>query len=116
MNAALREFLSKGEQAAFRYALGIPRNAPVGMVGSTLGQRSGSSLEFKDHRGYEPGDDLRHIDWNAYARSDQLTVKLFREEVTPHLDIVVDGSRSMALEGTPKAGACVALAAFFATA
>jgi uncharacterized protein (DUF58 family) len=86
------------------------------MSGATLGHRAGSSLEFKDHRAYEPGDDLRHIDWSAYARSDQLTVKLFREEVTPHLDVVLDCSRSMNLEGTKKSGAAVALAAFFATA
>jgi uncharacterized protein (DUF58 family) len=88
----------------------------VGLAGGTLGQRAGSSLEFKDHRAYEPGDDLRHVDWAAYARTDQLSVKLFREEVTPHLDVVLDGSRSMALEGSAKAGAGVALAAFFAAA
>jgi uncharacterized protein (DUF58 family) len=73
-------------------------------------------LEFNDYREYEPGDDLRHIDWNAYARSDQLMVKLYREEVTPHLDVVLDGSRSMALADTRKADAAVALAAFFAAA
>ncbi|MFO0928275.1 MAG: DUF58 domain-containing protein [Gemmataceae bacterium] len=56
------------------------------------------------------------MDWNAYARTDQLTVKLYREEVTPHLDVVVDASRSMDLEGSRKAAAAVALAAFFATA
>jgi uncharacterized protein (DUF58 family) len=116
MNAALRNFLVTGEQAAVRYALGIPRHAPVGVSGATLSQRAGSSLEFKDHRAYEPGDDLRHIDWNAYARTDQLTIKLFREEVTPHIDVVLDGSRSMDLEDSPKAGAAVALSAFFAAA
>jgi hypothetical protein len=116
MDANLRSFLAEGEKAALRYALGVPRQAPVGLAGSTLSQRAGSSLEFKEHRSYEPGDDLRHIDWNAYARTDQLTVKLFREEVSPHIDIVLDGSKSMALEGTNKAGAALALAAFFATA
>jgi uncharacterized protein (DUF58 family) len=116
MHASLRPYLAEGELAAARYALGVPRSAPVGQSGMTLGHRAGSSLEFKDHRAYEPGDDLRHIDWNAYARTDQLTVKLFREEVTPHLDILLDSSRSMNLEGTKKGGAVVALAAFFATA
>jgi uncharacterized protein (DUF58 family) len=116
MNAALRSFLGQGEKAALRYALGVPRHAPVGLAGGTLSRSAGSSLEFKDHRAYEPGDDLRHIDWSAYARSDQLTIKLFREEVTPVLDFVMDTSRSMALEGTDKAGAATALAAFFVTA
>jgi uncharacterized protein (DUF58 family) len=112
----LRHYLGEGERAAGRYALGVPRHAPAGQAGATLGRRAGTSLEFKDHRGYEPGDDLRHIDWHAFARTDQLTVKLFEEEVTPHLDVVLDASASMDLEGAPKAGAAVALAAFFAGA
>src|SRR5262245_36288026 len=116
MNAALRAYAARGEKAALRYSLGVPRQAPVGMVGGTLSQRSGSSLEFRDHRAYEPGDDLRHIDWSAYARTDQLTIKQFREEVTPILDVVLDASRSMDLEGSEKAGATVALASFFVTA
>jgi len=99
-----------------RYALVIPRQAPVGLAGGTVSQRAGSSLEFRDHRDYQPGDDLRHIDWNVYARTDQLTLKLYREEVTPHLDILLDTSRSMTLEGTAKGPATLALAAFFATA
>lgn len=110
------EYLYEGEQAGQRYALRLPRQTPRGATGLALGQRAGSSLEFKDHREYQLGDDLRHIDWNAYARSDQLTVKLYREEITPHLDLVLDVSRSMALEGTAKERAVVALAALLATA
>lgn len=116
MNAALRNYAIRGEKAALPYSLGVPRQAPIGMVGGTLSQRSGSSLEFRDHRAYEPGDDLRHIDWSAYARTDQLTIKLFREEVAPILDVLIDSSRSMDLEGSEKAGAAVALASFFVTA
>src|SRR5262249_8524372 len=70
----------------------------------------------KDHRAYEPGDDLRHLDWSAYARTDQLTVKVYREEVHPHAEVVVDGSRSMALAGSAKASATAALAALFVSA
>ena len=114
--ARLRAFLAEGENAAHRYTLGVPRSTPVGITGATLSSRAGASLEFRDHRAYEPGDDLRHIDWNAYARTDQLTIKLFREEVTPHIDIVVDGSQSMTLEGSEKGRATVALTAFFASA
>ena len=112
----MRQYLGDGERAGLRYALGLPRQAPLGAAGAALGHRAGSSLEFKDHREYQPGDDLRHIDWSAYARSDQLTVKVYREEVVPHLDVVVDASRSMALEGSAKAGAALGLAAFFAAA
>ena len=73
-------------------------------------------MDFQDYRDYQPGDDLRHIDWNAYARTDQLTVKLFREEVQPHLDLILDTSSSMALTDSPKAHALHELAALFATA
>ncbi len=111
-----RRWLSEGERAGIRFALQTPRQAPVGVAGGSVSQRAGSSLEFRDHRDYQPGDDLRHIDWNAYARSDQLTIKLYREEVTPHLDVLLDVSRSMMLEGTAKGQATLALAAFFAAA
>ena len=116
MNDPLRQRLLDGERAGSRYALRTPRGLPAGMVGLHQGARAGSSLEFKEHRDYEPGDDLRHIDWNAYARSDHLVVKLFHEEVTPHLDVILDGSRSMALAGTAKAEAALGLAGFFAAA
>jgi uncharacterized protein (DUF58 family) len=116
MHAASQRYLADGERAGSRYALGLPRRLALGAAGSYQGGRSGSSLEFKEHRDYQPGDDLRHIDWNAYARSDQLTVKLFHEEVNPRLDVVLDGSRSMALADSVKAGAALGLAALFTTA
>ncbi|MEJ6642028.1 MAG: DUF58 domain-containing protein [Akkermansiaceae bacterium] len=39
----------------------------------------GSALYFQDHRAYSPGDDPRHINWQAYARTGQYTMKLYRE-------------------------------------
>jgi uncharacterized protein (DUF58 family) len=107
-------FLQEGAIAAQRFALATPRHGPANRTGSALGARAGSSLEFRDYRGYEPGDDLRHVDWNAYARSDQLSVKLFREEVAPHLDVLLDGSKSMALVESAKLRGTLALAGFFA--
>ena len=116
MNEIYRQYLIDGERAGARYALTSPRNVPFGIAGNQMGKRPGSSLEFIDHREYQPGDDLRRIDWGGFARSDKLTVKLYRDEVSPHLDIVIDGSRSMALEDSPKAQATLGLAAVFATA
>jgi len=110
------DHLRAGERAGMRYALGAPRGAPRGLAGAHLASRPGSSLEFMEHRAYQPGDDLRHIDWAAYARSDRLTVKVYRHEVNPHVDLLVDGSRSMALDGTAKRAATVGLAALLATA
>src|SRR6185369_10783166 len=61
------------------------------------------------------GDDLRHLDWSLFARSDKLAVKRFNEEVSPFVDLIVDGSRSMALEPR-KAEVTLSLAAMLATA
>lgn len=116
MNADYRHALLAGQQAGMRYGLTVPRRVQMGRVGSRLGTRCGSSLEFMDHREYMPGDDLRRIDWGAYARSNKLTVKLYRDEVMPHLDLVIDGSRSMALPDSPKAQATLGLAALLAQA
>jgi uncharacterized protein (DUF58 family) len=114
VNETLRPYLEEGERQGRRYVLSLLQRAARGATGGALSQRAGASLEFRDHRAYEPGDDLRHIDWNAYARSDQLTVKVFREEVHPHAEIVLDGSRSMDVGA--KAAATAGLAALLATA
>lgn len=111
-----RNFLLEGERIGLRYSLAVPKTTAATLAGLQTGQRVGSSLEFKDHKDYQPGDDLRRIDWNAFARSDKLTVKLFREEITPHLDVLIDGSRSMAIEPGTKAQAAIALAAALAVA
>jgi uncharacterized protein (DUF58 family) len=116
MNETYREYLIEGENAGVRYRIGVPRTIQRGLVGSQLGNRSGSSLEFMDHREYIPGDDLRRIDWNAFARSNKLSIKLYRDEVNPHVDIIIDCSRSMALAGSEKARATLGLAAIFAQA
>src|SRR5262245_24891030 len=81
--------------AAFR--LVMPRTPAGGRLGGRRGSGTGSSLEFKDYRQYALGDDLRHVDWSAYARSEVLTVRLYREEVAPRIDLVLDISRSMAV-------------------
>jgi uncharacterized protein (DUF58 family) len=82
--------------AAAPYRLALPTVPSRGTSGERLGRGTGSSLEFQDFRGYVPGDDPRHVDWRAYARTDELQVRLFREEVAPTLDVVADLSASMA--------------------
>jgi uncharacterized protein (DUF58 family) len=108
--------LQAGTISGQRYALNIPNEAMQGPAGFRLSNQTGSSLDFKDFREYQPGDDLRRIDWNAYARSDRLIVKLYRDEVAPHLDLIIDTSRSIDLPNTPKAAASLRLAAILATA
>lgn len=116
MDETIRNALSEGRRLGLAHALSMPRRTPDGRIGSQLGRGVGSSLEFREHREYQPGDDIRRIDWAAYARSDRLHVKLHHEEVHPHLDVLLDGSRSMALPGSRKAEAAVTLAAALATA
>lgn len=84
--------------AASAFSLAMPRTPLGGRLGERLGAGVGSSLEFQDYRQYAPGDDLRHVDWAAYARSEALAVRLYREEVAPRVDIVLDVSRSMAVD------------------
>ena len=115
MDPAIRQALRDGEQLGLRYALQIPQVAASGWTGSRSGRRAGTSIDFQDYREYQPGDDLRFIDWGIFARSDRLTVKLYREEVIPHLDLILDGSRSMNLEDSAKANAVAQLAALLAT-
>lgn len=116
MNDIYREYLRDGQNAGLRYKIASPKSIQRGIVGSNLGSRSGCSLEFMDHREYIPGDDLRRVDWNAYARSDKLTINLYRDEVMPHIDIVIDTSLSMALGDSEKTRATLGLAALFAQA
>ncbi|MEM9165420.1 MAG: DUF58 domain-containing protein [Planctomycetota bacterium] len=68
---------------------------PGALPGERRSKRRGTSVEFDDYRTYVPGDDLRHIDWNVYARMDRLFLKLFREEEDLAVTIVVDASPSM---------------------
>lgn len=56
----------------------------------------GFSVEFAEYRQYTPGDDIRHIDWKVYARSDRYYVKEFEEETNLNCYILLDVSRSMA--------------------
>jgi uncharacterized protein (DUF58 family) len=55
----------------------------------------GFSQEFAEYRAYSPGDDLRHIDWNVYARSERAYLKRYRGETNSLLTLLLDASNSM---------------------
>lgn len=59
----------------------------------------GISVEFSEYRDYLPGDDLRHLDWQLYARSDRLYVKKYTQETNVRFYVVCDTSASMAYRG-----------------
>lgn len=64
-------------------------------VGELASPRKGSSVEFAQHREYVPGDDLRHVDWRAYARTERYTVKEYQQETNFIAYMLVDSSASM---------------------
>jgi len=75
--------------------------------GSRLGgrfliSRRGSSIEFADYAAYAPGDDIRAIDWNLYARLDRLFVKTYKEEIELAVEVLVDATASMGLPSMRK--------------
>jgi uncharacterized protein (DUF58 family) len=65
------------------------------MVGIHPSQAKGLSSEFEEHRGYAEGDDVRHIDWKAYAKFDRYFIKEYREATNLKATLVMDSSASM---------------------
>jgi uncharacterized protein (DUF58 family) len=77
----------------------------------------GSSVEFAEHKEYSPGDELRHVDWKAYAKLDRYYVKQFEQESQLTVYLVLDASASMAFgsDGLSKleyGGLCLAALAY----
>lgn len=65
-------------------------------AGAHRSPHSGVSVEFAQHRPYTPGDDLRHLDWKVYAKTDKLQLKQYQQETNLDLMLLVDASGSMA--------------------
>ena len=88
------------------------------LAGAYHGARPGVGLTFAELRAYEPGDDVRHIDWNVTARQGRPFVRRFVEERALSLWLVVDVSASMrfGLERATKADRAAQAAALLATA
>lgn len=77
----------------------------------------GSSLEFAEHRPYVPGDDITHLDWRSYAKTDRYYLKEYQDETNLRATIILDASESMAFgsRGVTKFryGQCLAAALGF---
>jgi uncharacterized protein (DUF58 family) len=85
------------ERATEGLRLKLPRGPHRGKVGEVRANSTGSSTELYDFRLYQPGDDVRHMDWNAVARTDELVLRVRHEEVSPRVEVVLDASKSMAV-------------------
>ncbi len=88
-------FLEVVERAAAGLTLRLPRGPQRGRLGEVRAASVGSSLELHDFRAYQPGDDLRQVDWNARARLGELVVRVRQEEVSPRVEVLLDASASM---------------------
>ena len=65
------------------------------IIGQHRSPFHGFSVEFAEHRSYEPGDEVRHIDWKLYGKTDRLYVKRYEEETNLSSHIILDISKSM---------------------
>ena len=76
----------------------------------------GFSVEFSDYRDYQPGDDLRHVDWRLFARSDRLHIKRHMQETNVRFYVLCDTSASMAYRGAKAWGSKLDVARILAAA
>lgn len=103
------DFLDRLDAAAL-----LLKNPMTGYFGGSRKAKSyGSTVEFADFREYFPGDDIRRIDWNVYARFEKYFIKLFTDERQMHNHIMIDCSASMACGKPEKAAAALRIAAAF---
>ncbi|MCU0694509.1 MAG: DUF58 domain-containing protein [Polyangiaceae bacterium] len=92
----MSELLDPGfirELEALRRRLEI--RARSGAAGEHVAKRRGGAAEFQDHRPYAPGDDLRRMDWAAFARTGEPVLKMFRTEEDVVLRVLLDASQSL---------------------
>ena len=77
----------------------ISMRAKLVVEGYIIGQHRspyhGFSVEFAEHRSYEPGDEVKHIDWKLYGKTNRLYVKRFEEETNLRAHLILDTSKSM---------------------
>ncbi len=78
----------------------VARNVVEGfLTGVHKSPYKGFSVEFAEHRQYYPGDEIRHIDWRAYGKTDRYYIKEYEEETNLKAHLLVDASGSMAYQG-----------------
>lgn len=96
-----------------RLRLPVPPKATAGRQGGHRSPILANGLEFADHRHYVPGDDFRRIDWKAFARHGQLSIRQFEEERDARIYVMTDVSASMLMGQPPKVDVARRLAAAF---
>lgn len=114
MSAELDELLARARAQAHtcarRFRLATQAPALAHTAGARTQNLAGSSQEFQDQREYQPGDDPRHLNWRAFARTERLLMKVFQSESHPAIELIADSSASMF---HPADKACLNLALLF---
>jgi len=112
---ATRAFDPEFLQRLDALVLGTKRARTVRAGRRSVGRVLGSGIEPENFREYSAGDDLRFLDWNAFARLDDLTIRTFRAERQIELSIIIDASASMGVpEADDKLGLALVLGAALA--
>src|ERR1700722_6356139 len=95
-----RSFFDPTALAKFGRLSLVARNVVQGFLsGIHKSPYKGFSVEFAEHRQYYPGDEIRHIDWRAYGKTDRYYIKEHEEETNLHAHLLVDASGSMGYRG-----------------
>ena len=76
---------TEARRVADLYQFKMNRITIHGGIGDFASRGTGSSLDFEEHRQYQPGDDPRHLDWKAFARTDIYTMKNFPKGINASL-------------------------------
>src|SRR2546421_7732815 len=112
---AARAFESEFLEHLDELVLGTRRARTVRAGRRSVGRILGAGIEPENFRDYAAGDDLRFLDWNAFARLDDLTIRTYRAERQVELTIIIDASASMGVpESDDKLGLARVLGAALA--
>lgn len=99
------DVLSSGDIAKFSNLQVLARGVVEGFCsGLHRSPHKGFSVEFKEHRSYVPGDDIRTIDWKLFGKTDRLYIREYEEETNLRCTILLDSSGSMAYSGSRSNG------------
>ena len=92
-----------------KLTIAMKHKSSQNMAGNRRSVQKGTSAEFSDFREYMPGDDLRRLDWNVYARSERMYIREYLEEKQAVVSVLLDTSASMAYGKNKKADLAVDL-------
>ncbi len=103
--AHVSDVLSAGDIARFSNLQVLAKGVVEGFCsGLHRSPHKGFSVEFKEHRSYVPGDDIRTIDWKLFGKTDRLYIREYEEETNLRCTILLDSSGSMAYSGSRSNG------------